>query len=99
MISIFLSFKVTKATLKAEKAISGVLKLYLLKANTGSVSKYRCTTVRIIRPLSYFIIMIFFGILSVKGIRKNVPNFEVFEATPAPPTTLSIYIVIVVHYQ
>ena len=36
------------------------------------------------------------GMGNVRGITKNVPNLQVYEHTPATPTTLSIKVVIVV---
>ena len=36
------------------------------------------------------------GICSAKGIAKNIPNSEVFHYAQAPPTTLSIKVVIVI---
>ena len=38
------------------------------------------------------------GMANVRGITKNVPNLQVYEHTPATPTTLSIKVVIVVLY-
>ena len=38
------------------------------------------------------------GMGNVRGITKNVPNLQVYEHTPATPTTLSIKVVIVVLY-
>ena len=38
------------------------------------------------------------GIGNVRGVTKNVPNFQVYEPTPATPTTPSIKVVIVVLY-
>ena len=38
------------------------------------------------------------GMGNVRGITKNVPNLQVYEHTPATPTTLSLKVVIVVLY-
>ena len=39
------------------------------------------------------------GVSNVRGMTKNVLNLQVYEHTPATPTTLSIKVVIVVLYK
>ena len=49
-------------------------------------------------PAQIFFSKISMGNVRARGIIKNIPNLQVYEHTPATPTTLSIKVVIVVLY-
>ena len=45
---------------------------------------------RLISAMRFFVVICKLAYLGPRGITKNVPNLQVFDPIPVPPTTLSI---------